>query len=214
MFKPAPVILYIAPDCQHCPGMIKLTSEMLKSGKLSQLTIVNIALENNATQSQGIRSVPSLHIAGKLLTGVLTESEITQWLEKADSEDGLTEYYNHAFENGQLEEVIDDLDVKLAKLEHLLNMLCDLETPLTSRIAISAVFEHFEKNPALQHLIPSLCQKTNHDSESIRADVAHVLGLTGSKQAMPCLEQLARDTFKDVRETALEALEEIKQELA
>ncbi len=186
---------------------------MLKNGKIAQLEMVNIGVNPVAATEHNIRSVPALLVGGQMLNGLVTETEISKWLTDQAENASLTDYYNEAFEQGQLEDVINDLDVKIDKLSHLLVMLCDPQTPLTSRIAISAIFEHFENSPALQSLVPALCAQTSNDSETIRTDVAHVLGLTGAAQAVPCLEQLARDTFNDVRETAMEALEEIRQEL-
>ena len=194
--------------------MIRLLSEMLKKGTIPQLEMINIGVNPLAATEFNIRSVPSLLIGEKILTGVLTETEITELLSENQDNNSLTDYYNDAFEQGQLEDVIEDLDIKIDKLTHLLEMLCDTDTPLTSRIAISAIFEHFEKSPALHSLIPALCAQTQNDSKSVRADVAHLLGLTGNQEAIPCLEQLAKDAFDDVRETALEALEEIRHELA
>ncbi|NNJ91710.1 MAG: hypothetical protein HKP55_08555 [Gammaproteobacteria bacterium] len=206
--------LFVAPGCPHCPGMIRLLSDMLKNGKISQLKMINIGVDPVAATKHNIRSVPTLLIGEHVLNGVVTEAEISKWLTHEADNDSLTHYFNEAFDQGQLEDVINDLDVKIDKLSHLLVMLCDLETPLTSRIAISAIFEHFENSPALQSLIPALCAQTENDSESVRTDVAHVLGLTGTEEAVPCLQKLAKDTFNDVRETAMEALEEIRQDLS
>ena len=214
MTSAAPIILFIAPGCPHCPGMIRLLSEMLKQGKIAQLEMINIGVNPLAATTHNVRSVPTLFIGDKILNGVVNEAEISKWLTEDSESKSLNDFYNEAFEQGQLEDVINDLDVKIDKLSHLLSMLCDVETPLTSRIAISAIFEHFENSAALRSLIPALCAQTGNDSDSVRTDVAHVLGLSRAEEAVPCLEQLAKDAFDDVRETALEALEEIKLELA
>jgi len=202
--------LYIAPGCPHCPNMIKISSELVKQGKIAKLEIINIAVANELATSLNIRSVPTFRIGEIVLTGVQTSAELEAWLDKSGSETGLVDYFNQAFDRGELNTVIEQVEKKPELLALLLNMLLDLETPLTSRIAISAIFEHFQNQESLQTLIPTLCEKLSDKNESIRVDIAHVLGLTGNLSAIACLEKLLADDFEDIRETAREAIENIQ----
>ena len=200
--------LFIAPGCPHCPNMIKLTSEMVKNGEIGKLEIINIAVATELARQSNIRSVPTFRIGNTLLTGVHNKDELLEWLDKS-SDDSLTDSFNQQFEEGKLDDIIDRAGQDPELFNHLLTMLTDLETPLTSRIGISAVFEHFENTEHLDKLVPRLCKLATDEHKSIRVDIAHVLGLTGSQSAIPCLEKLAGDEFDDVRETAIDSLDAI-----
>lgn len=198
--------LFIAPGCPHCPNMIKLTSEMVKSGDIGKLEIINIAVAPELARESNIRSVPTFRIGSALLTGVHNRDELLQWVNKPTIE-GLTDFFNQEFEQGKLDDIINKVEQETDLLDHLLTMLSNLETPLTSRIGISALFEHFENTQQLGKLVPRLCELASDKHKSIRVDIAHVLGLTGSMAAMPCLEKLAKDEFDDVKETAIDSIE-------
>ena len=204
--------LFIAPGCPHCPNMIKMTSEMVKKGDIAKLDIINIAEATGFASQAGIRSVPAFRINGVVLTGVHTAAELLDWLAKAGS-DAQTDYYNQAFEQGQLDEIIAKLENNTDHLLLLLQMSANLETPLTSRIAISAVFEHFAGQAPLMNLLDDICRLTESEDNSVRVDMAHFLGLTQHENALACLQKLLDDPFEDVRETAQDANELIQDNL-
>lgn len=203
--------LYIAPGCPHCPNMIKVASELVKNGDIGKLEIINIAIAQDLAQQASIRSVPTFRIGEVSLTGVHTAKELIQWVTKSASPEGLTDFFNQAFEQGQLNEVTKKVENKPVLLDHLLDMLADMETPFTSRIAISAVFEHFQNSAEIGELVPRLCDLAQDEHGSIRTDMAYILGLTGNLSAIPCLEKLVKDDFDDARETALESIQAIKE---
>ena len=205
--------LFVAPGCPHCPNMIKMTGEMVKNGDIAKLEIINIAEAPELASQAGIRSVPAFRIKDMVLTGVHKASELLQWLEKADSQSGLVDYYNQAFEQGQLDEVIAKLEQNADQLPLLLDMSSNLETPLTSRIGISAVFEHFAGEEKLVELMDEICRLADSEHESVRVDMAHFLGLTQDEKALPCLQKLLDDEFEDVRETAQDAIDLIQENL-
>ncbi|MEJ2213939.1 MAG: thioredoxin family protein [Gammaproteobacteria bacterium] len=204
--------LYIAPGCPHCPNMIKMTSEMVKKGDIAKLDIINIAEATELASQVGIRSVPAFRINGVVLTGVHTAAELQDWLNKAGSE-AQADYYNQAFEQGQLDEIIARLENDTEDLSLLLQMSANLETPLTSRIGISAVFEHFAGQAPLVNLLDDICHLAESEDNSVRVDMAHFLGLTQNKNALACLQKLLDDPFEDVRETAQDAVELIQDNL-
>ena len=205
--------LFIAPGCPHCPNMIKMTSEMVKKGDIARLEIINIAEAGELAAQAGIRSVPTFRIKDVVLTGVHQPSELLQWFKKGDSKASQIDYYNQAFEQGQLDDIISRLEREPGKLSLLLSMSADLETPLTSRIGISAIFEHFSGTQPLKDLSDEICRLAESEHESVRVDMAHFLGLTQFEKNLPCLEKLLKDEFEDVRETAEDAIAMIQENL-
>jgi len=49
-------ILFIAPDCPHCPAVLQALSELLKDGEIAEMEISNMALMPEKAQQLGIRS--------------------------------------------------------------------------------------------------------------------------------------------------------------
>lgn len=203
--------LYIAPGCPHCPAMLEMAGDLVKQARLGKLEVVNIAAAESLARAAGIRSVPSFQQGDAVISGVLTRQQLLDWLDKS-SQDSLTEAFNQAFADGQLDDIVDRVTQQPALLEHLLGMLADIETPMTSRIGISAAAEHFANSPVLSNQVETLCRLSSDDHASTRADIAHLLGLSGSEAALPCLKQLSKDAFEDVRDTALEAIESIREQ--
>ena len=201
--------LFIAPGCPHCPNMIKIASELVKNGDIGKLDIINIAFATDLARQANVRSVPTFRIDDVTLTGVHTLAELQQWIEKSSTDNGLTDFFNQEFEQGKLDEIIAKVEQKPELLDHLLGMISNLDTPLTSRIGISAIFEHFENTPSLVSLVPRFCELATDPHESVRTDMAHFLGLSGDRSAIVCLEKLLEDDFGDVRETARESIDSI-----
>jgi glutaredoxin len=203
------VKLYIAPGCPHCPNMIRMTGEMVKQGKLGHIEIINIAVENTLAKQANIRSVPTFVIGDFMLTGVQTETELLNWLQKSTVQTGREDYLNQEFEQGQLDHVIELVEQQNDWLDLMLDMLGSMQTPLTTRIGISAVFETLQGSELISRRIEQICRLAADQHESIRVDMAYLLGLSEDRAALTCLEKLTEDSFDEVRQTAQEAIETI-----
>ncbi len=201
--------LYISSGCPHCQTMLNHLSGLIKEGVLSRLEVINIAVAPADSVDAGIRSVPVVRVGIFELTGLHSLGELTQWIEKSASEQGIRDYINQEFEQGNLDKMQNLAEKQESIPELMLNMALNQETPITSRIGISAVFEHFAGSRMLRDLIPVLCRAATDEHASIRADAAYILGLSQHTDARPCLEKLLDDEFADVRETAHEALEQL-----
>lgn len=208
MSAPSKLHLFIAPGCAYCSTMIQTLTELVKQAELAEVTISNIAADPDNPDFKGIRSVPALKYGNAWNTGAMTAEQIKQWLNKSE-QDAQIETINESFEQGQLDDIIADIALERINMSLLLKMLCDLQTPLTSRIGISAVFEHYEGNERLQALLPLICDQAKNEHDSIRVDIAYLLGLTQSQSAIACLEKLLDDEFDDVKEAAKESLENL-----
>ena len=74
------------------------------------------------------------------------------------------------------------------------------------RLGISAVFEEMEGDDKLKNIVDDLGELAQHESPRVRSDATHFLALTHSDNAIPYLQQLAKDENKEVREIAGDAL--------
>jgi len=81
------------------------------------------------------------------------------------------------------------------------------------RLGITALVETLAKEDP-DHVTLSLCGIAGllrNGNPTIRGDAAYLLGIIGHRDALPFLSELLRDENADVKETAREAMEEIRK---
>ncbi|WP_214660512.1 thioredoxin family protein [sulfur-oxidizing endosymbiont of Gigantopelta aegis] len=200
------VKLFIAPGCPHCSNVLQALSELIKAGDIAQLDISNMALVPEKARELNIRSVPWVKIGPFEFTGAQTKSELSKWIQLAQSETGMQEYFNELLTTGQLKQVIQLLKKEPDLLHHLPKMIQSNEVALGAKIGIGAIFEEFQGQPSLQALIPALRELVNSSDNNIRHDACYYLGLTESPQAIPVIQSLANDKEAAIRETVEDAL--------
>lgn len=199
--------LLIAPGCPHCPAVLKSLSELVKSGDIGALEVINITIHPEAAEKAGTRSVPWTRIGKFELVGALTLQEIRETVEKAAREDP-AEHLAHMLETSKLEEVIVAVKQTPSVLADLVDLLGDLDTPLAVRIGIGAVLEELP-DELVQDTEPALVKLTASKHQSIRADAAHYLSLIDTQSSRNTLEEMLEDASEEVREIAGESLEEL-----
>jgi HEAT repeat protein len=119
----------------------------------------------------------------------------------------MQEYLREQLAGGQLDKVLALVRRDDALLELLPAVLADPRSDLPVRVGISAIFEEFQGHARLAGLVEALGALTRHADAHLRADAAHLLSLTGSRNAVPWLEALRHDENAQVREVTIEALE-------
>ncbi len=205
------VILFIAPSCPHCPGVLQALSELLKDGDIAEMEVSNMALLPEKAQQLGIRSVPWIKIGEFELTGSQTKAELKSWIQRSQSATGMQDYLQELFTTGQLNKVISLLKKEPDLLRHLVPMMANKNVPLGAKIGIGAVFEEFQDSTAMQPVIPLLISLLNSKQSSVRHDACHYLGLTKSLDAIEAIKPLLYDNSEEIRETAHEALQVISE---
>jgi len=203
---PPAALLYIATGCAHCPVVLDGLVRLVKEGRLARLEVVNLTADPGAAPPRAVRSVPWTRIGPFELEGVLSQSELADWAGAAAAGEGWAAYYGHLLDTRRLKEVTRQIRERPATLEDLLNLLAAEETPLATRIGISAVMEDLQGTPALSGLLPQLEQLTLSGLPQTRADACHFLGLSGDHRAVPIVRHLLDDEDPQVREIAVETL--------
>ena len=203
-------LLLLSSSCPYCPTVLQGLSELVKSGLIGRLEVVNIGIRPEVAQQHGVRSVPWVKLGPFELEGLQSPAELRQWAERAGSADGLAEYFRELLKGGQLAKVTGYVRREPAAVTDLLKLLADPDVELTVRIGISAVFEELEGDPALHGAFDDLAALVLHQDAHIRADAAHLLSLTHRPEAIPLLERLLGDDIADVREIAREGLDRLR----
>ncbi|MEW6293467.1 MAG: HEAT repeat domain-containing protein [Pseudomonadota bacterium] len=110
---------------------------------------------------------------------------------------------------GQLKSVLAVVERLPKALADLLPIVANPEANLNVRFGASAVLERYANTPALQALVPALGMLAGHGDARVRADACHLLGLSGTREAIKYLAARSDDPDAEVREIAAESLEEL-----
>jgi thiol-disulfide isomerase/thioredoxin len=209
-FMPAPdALLLISTHCPHCPAMLASLTELVKQGTLGRLEVVNLEQHPEVGQALGVRSVPWARIGRIDLAGVHGKAELAAWAAKADSEEGMADWFHVLLKEGQLAKVQAMIDADPALLAAVLPIVGNVEASLNVRLGAGVLLENFAGSDALRSLLPRLGELSQHADARVRADACHYLGLTVDAAARTWLEARIGDEDADVREIAAESLQAI-----
>lgn len=203
---PPDACLLLSSHCPHCPAVLAGLAELVKRGAIGRLEVVNIEIHSEVAASLGVRSVPWLRIGPFELNGVLSLGELESWARRAKTPDGMAEAFHDLLKTGGAAQVLRLVREVPARLADLLPILANPEASLNVRLGAGMVFEEFAAGPALAALVPRLCELARDEDARVRADAAHILGLSRSPAARTCLTDLLEDADMDVREIAGESL--------
>lgn len=114
-------------------------------------------------------------------------------------------------EKGFLDNIID----MFKHDKNLYSLIGDLLGDERSRVRIGVVaLVETLKDEDSDHVIaaiPSIARKLKDENATIRGDAAYLLGIIRHHEAIPLLEKASNDKNILVRETVMEAIEQIKQ---
>lgn len=205
-------LLLLAPGCPHCPVVLQGLSELVKDGTIGRLEAINIARHPEVARSLGVRSVPWIRIGELELEGLHSPAELRDWAKRAGTREGLTAWFAEQIVTGRLARVIEYVRKHPEAMAVIIAMLGDPETELNVQIGIGALMEEFEGTDLLRRHVQDLGRLTRHQDARIRNDACHYLSLTHDPTALPYAEALLDDPDPDVRETAAETIESLKQD--
>jgi len=208
--EPAEALLAVTSACPHCATMLARLADLVKTGRIGELRVINLDVRPEYAGVLGIRSVPWLSIDPFVLTGVHGRDELIAWIGRLESPHGIAGYLHEQLKQGRLADVIEWLERRPNRLADLLPILANPEASLNVRLGAGAVFEHFASRPPLAALVQELGELSAAEDARVRADACHVLGLTGQPDARPWLEARRTDADAEVREIALESLERLQ----
>jgi thiol-disulfide isomerase/thioredoxin len=208
---PVSALLLVAPGCPHCASMLEGLANLVKEGALGRLEVVNVAVEPDAARERGIRSVPWARIGPFELAGLHAPEELRHWTAQAAREEGMTVYLADLFATGRRALAADRIRREPALLPRLADLLGDSENGLSVRIGVMATLEELQNTGMLAGLHDRLAPLLAHPDARIRADACHALALTGSTEALALLQGCAGDPDPEVRETAREGVEQLRE---
>ena len=200
-------LMLLGTHCPHCPDVLQGLRELIKSGELGSLEVVNIEQRPELAKQLGVRSVPWVRIGLFELEGLHTRADYRRWAQCAGTEQGMAAYLNELLSAGKIEPAVTLIDKDHGHFVALLVLLKDPDTTLNVRVGIGAVMEHLQAGELLRSMVISLGELTLHADARVRSDACHYLGLSGSQKALPFIRPLLDDPSDEVREIAQDTLE-------
>jgi len=198
--------MLLGTHCPHCPTILQGLGNLLKSGVIGRLEVINIEARPDVASKLGARSVPWVRIGPFELAGLRSENEFREWAQQASSGEGLTTYLKELLSTGEIDKARKLVYEESAGIDALLSAFAEANTPLNTRIGISAIMEDLEGSDLLNGITGRLGELTRHVDARVRGDACHYLTLTGNKAVIPYIEPLLEDPDENVRELAQESI--------
>ena len=203
-------LLLIATGCNHCPAVLQSLAELIKEGKLSTLEVVNIVQDPERAQALNVRSVPWVKLGEYELVGMKSKAELEQWIEKSSNPEDMEAYFEELMTSGEISKVQQLVEDKPQLMQTLFDIMANDQSSLSARIGVGAIIEQFAGSELLISNIAALGKYVSDKNARIRNDACYYLGLSQHQSAAEFIKPLLTDEDKEVRETAEEALAEVK----
>ena len=184
-------------------------TNLVKAGKLARLDILNIELNADAATSNGVRSVPWVKLGPYELTGLRSQSDFEQWIERINDPAMMAEYFAEQITSGDMDKVRTSIEKNPPLFGVLLQLIGTDNTSLSVRIGVGALMEDFANSELLNNNIDALGAYTLHAQATVRNDACHYLGLSHNPAAEKYIRPLLNDIDAEVREVAAEALQNV-----
>jgi hypothetical protein len=139
--------------------------------------------------------------------------ELEQWIDLTRGDEGTASYLSHLLETQRAHGAVSWLQKNPDSIHDLLSLLESTTAPIVVRIGIGVVAEELQDTPLWQSALGDLIKLAESPDASLRADIAHYLGLTHASDAIAPLQGMLEDDNPDVREIATESLALLRGEI-
>jgi len=208
---PPTVLMLMGSRCAYCGPMMQILTELMKAGKMTELRIVNIEKAPQLAAELGVRSVPWLQIGPFELAGSRTKQELSLWLERASSFDGVSDYLEEVLAEGNIDYARKLVERYPQALENVIDLMANPEAKINVRLGIGVIIEEMAESEPFKAVIPRLIDYLSDDDARVRGDACHYLSLTRDPAYIPHIEKLLSDESAEVREIAQDSLDELAE---
>jgi thiol-disulfide isomerase/thioredoxin len=201
--------VFVTPLCPHCAKVVKTANSFAAEVSNISVVIIDATLFPELQKKYRVLSIPTVLINDRIrIIGEINEDELLGWLVK---EGMLSGYYASLLIQGRAEEILnmarEDPDISFVMAELL------VDPDMGVRIGAAVVLQEIQKKDAriVSEAIRRVSEKVASLDDRIKGDLAFILGELGNEAAREYLLRLANDENREVRETAIEALEKINK---
>ena len=199
-------------QCTFCGPMMQILIELMKTGLIAELRVVNIETSPELARQHGVRSVPWLQIGPFELAGARSKQELLLWIERASSFEGLSEYLEEVLSEGKIDYANKLIQRYPQALENVIDLMADPQAKINVRLGVGVIIEDMAVSEAFKAVIPRLVEYLSNDDARIRGDACHYLSLTKDVSYVPAIKKLLSDENEEVREIAQDSLDELAVE--
>ena len=196
-------------QCTYCGPMMLMLIDLMKTGSISELRLVNIEKDPELARELGVRSVPWLQVGPFELLGSQSKQELVMWLERASSLTGINEYLAQVLSEGNIAYATRLIERYPQALQNVLQLMADPEAKINVRLGVGVIIEDMAESRSFEMVIPQLIEYLSSDDARIRGDACHYLSLTKNSAYIPLIEKLLTDESEEVREIAQDSLDEL-----
>ncbi len=206
------LMILMASECPHCPEVVRNALKIAVVQPLVSLLIIDALHFSDIAERYKVKATPTIVIndgytaVGQVSTAVMIK--------------GLTQNRQEEFTT-----ILDSM-IKAGRAEDAAALICRENMPeaiipiymakeFSTRIgALVAMEEALAINPhCFDPIVGTLTGFLSDNEASLRGDTAELLGKIKNKSAIPILEKIAaEDPDPDVRDAALDALEELRED--
>ncbi|KPJ68240.1 MAG: hypothetical protein AMJ45_02760 [Syntrophobacter sp. DG_60] len=193
-----------------CPWAVNFSNQAAIVNRLIKTYIIDIDLYPKMKKHYQITATPTVIINEDYILVKKEVKDIIDWIIKASKKIYDSTVFKSLLKEARAKRVVQLCLEKREIPDALLNLLLDLELP--SRIGTMVVLEEISKEaPALiENIIPKLLSMLKLPDKRDRGDILYILGLIGTPEIIPTLEDIASRETEELEGIALEAIENIK----
>ena len=204
------VLMFMGKACSYCGPMMTILTELMKTGEIAELRILNIQHHPQLASALGVRSVPWMQVGPFELSGQHTKKEISQWLQRAASREGLAAYFDEVLAQGNIDYARKLIERSPDALYSLIDLMTDADAKINVRLGVGVIIEELAASELFKRVVPLLVEHLASKDSRVRGDACHYLSLTNDIALIPQIETLLSDESADVREIAQDSLDELK----
>jgi alkyl hydroperoxide reductase subunit AhpF len=209
---PIEVWTFVAGACPHCPDAVRSVLTVALANPLIRVSVIDSLYFGEISEKYKIKSTPTIIVNdGLTFVGGIKTNQFAEKLITLNDDGSMPEALRSMIQAGRAEDAAA--------------MLCDrqradaivpiyLSNEFSQRMGALLVMEEaLDRNPRiLDPILDKLVDMLKSDDVGLRGDTASILGRMGLKDAVPALRKAAEDDNPDVKEAALEALEELEKQ--
>lgn len=204
------VLMLMGTQCTYCGPMMQMLTDLMKSGQIAELRVVNIEDNPDLAQQYGVRSVPWLQVGPFELSGSRSKKELSLWIERASSFEGISDYLEEVLSEGKIESANKLIQRHPQALENVIDLMADPEAKINVRLGVGVIIEEMALSEEFKIVIPRLIEYLSNDDARIRGDACHYLSLTEDISYLPAIKKLLLDESEEVREIAQDSLDDLR----
>jgi hypothetical protein len=208
---PARIKVYVTPQCPFCPVTVSRLLGLAGSNDAVWLTVIDGELFPDAAQEDRIASAPTVILDDQFRwTGSVDVGELVTMMLDRDPVSLSADALRGMIEEGDAERVARMMADRGQLFPAFIELL--VHPRWSVRLGAMVAFETLvEEDPELAgHIVGPVVKAFGRVDDTVKGDLLHVLGESGSRKPLPFLAAIAGGDYdEEVRAAAQEAIEKL-----